>query len=65
MKIRNDLKSYLGHVKSPDKASHESAVGLFTLPKLESLELELVQLNEAFYGGMVTSAPHTKVIMFI
>ena len=61
MKTHNDLKGYLGHVKTPDKTSHDSAVGLFTLPNLQSLELELVRLNEAFYGGMVTAAPHSKV----
>ena len=61
MKTHNDLKGYLGHVKTPDKTSHDSAVGLFTLPNLQSLELELVRLNEAFYGGIVTAAPHSKV----
>ena len=65
MKTHNDLKSYLGHVKNPDRLSHDSAVGLFTLPNLHSLELELVHFNEAFYGGMATSAPHAQVCVCI
>ena len=44
-----------------DATLHDSAVGLFTLTSLRSLELCDVRFDDSFYTGIVTAAPYSPV----
>ena len=65
MESNPQLKEAIGGTNNTHDPSHDSAVGLFTLPNLRSLELWLVMLvkfDNAFYeGDGVTAAGHSQV----
>ena len=47
------------------ESTYDSAVGLFTLPSLRSLELAEVEFDDSFYRGMVTAAKQSQVNNYI
>ena len=62
MDAHADLKTGTSGMKESEKSLHAAAVGLFTLPHLQSLELEGVCLDDAFFVAMTSAAPHAQVL---
>ena len=64
MEAHADLKTGTSGMKESEKSLHAAAVGLFTLPHLQSLELEGVCLDDAFFEAMTSAAPHAQVLVY-
>ena len=63
MEAHADLKTGTSAAKESDKSLHAAAIGIFTLPHLQSLELEGVCLDDAFFVAMTSAAPHAQVLV--
>ena len=46
-----------------NQSSHDSAVGLVTLPSLRSLDIDGVRLDQSFYRGMLLVGHESQVII--
>ena len=61
MKSNPHLKEDVSDEVSTHESSYDAAVGLITLPKLQSLEMCEVEFDDAFYKGMAAASSHSQV----